>query len=115
VAAWPEWNTDIEKIELRGGFGDGGEITMVPRGQEPVELRLDRVTAGEGFVDEALFGPIRLRTTHRLRPTERGTRITYRMEISGEGSDDAGPEIGPQITADWPDTMQALARRAERH
>ncbi|MCG6494377.1 SRPBCC family protein [Kitasatospora sp. A2-31] len=115
VATWPEWNTDIEKIELRGGFTDGGEITMVPRGQDPVELRLDEVTPGESFVDEAVFGPVRLRTVHQVLPVERGARITYRLEITGEGSDDAGPGIGPQITADWPETMAALARRAERY
>ncbi|MFD0329388.1 hypothetical protein ACFQZC_17445 [Streptacidiphilus monticola] len=56
VERWGEWNADIEKIELRGGFVDGGEITMVPAGQEPVELTLAQVLPGQGFVDEAVFG-----------------------------------------------------------
>jgi hypothetical protein len=34
------------------------------------------------------------------------------MEITGDGADEAGPQIGPGITADWPETMAALARMA---
>jgi hypothetical protein len=35
------------------------------------------------------------------------------MEITGPGADDVGPQIGPGITADWPETMAALSRLAE--
>jgi hypothetical protein len=54
------------------------------------------------------FGELVLRTTHRLD----ATRVTYRTEVTGPGAD-AGPEIGPGITADWPETMAALSRLAE--
>lgn len=36
------------------------------------------------------------------------------MEISGEGAEEAGPQIGPGITADWPETMAALVELAAR-
>ncbi|MEV7557201.1 hypothetical protein [Streptomyces sp. NPDC089795] len=35
-------------------------------------------------------------------------------EITGEAADAIGPQIGPGITADWPDTMAALAESALR-
>jgi hypothetical protein len=78
-----------------------------------VELTLAQVLPGQGFVDEAVFGGIVLRTAHTVEAVGEGSRITYRMEITGDGADQVGPEIGPGITADWPETMTALARRAE--
>jgi hypothetical protein len=40
VARWPEWNGDIERIELIGAFAAGGRILMTPIGDETVELRI---------------------------------------------------------------------------
>jgi hypothetical protein len=37
----------------------------------------------------------------------------YRTEITGPGASVIGPELGPAITADFPDVLAALARRAE--
>jgi uncharacterized protein YndB with AHSA1/START domain len=109
VEHWGDWNADIEKIEISGPFAAGARITMTPAGQDPVELSVAELTEGEAFVDEARFDDLVLRTTHRVD----GTRVTYRMEITGPGADDVGPQIGPGITADWPETMAALSRLAE--
>jgi uncharacterized protein YndB with AHSA1/START domain len=40
VAGWPDWNGDIERIELIGPFAPGSRIVMTPEGQEPVVLRI---------------------------------------------------------------------------
>ncbi|WP_030714277.1 SRPBCC family protein [Streptomyces sp. NRRL F-2580] len=115
VENWGAWNGEIEKIELRGPFAEGAGITMTPPGEDPVELTVTELGEGEHFTDEARFGPLVLRTTHRLVPLGQGrTRVVYRMEITGEGAAEAGPRIGPGITADWPDTMAALVRLAAR-
>ncbi|WP_327252672.1 polyketide cyclase [Streptomyces sp. NBC_01244] len=114
VENWGTWNADIEKIELRGPFAAGAEITMTPAGQDPVELLVAEATEGEMFTDEARFAGLVLRTTHRIDRLDRAlSRVVYRMEISGEGAAEAGPEIGPAITADWPDTLAALVRTAQ--
>ncbi|MCX5407339.1 polyketide cyclase [Streptomyces sp. NBC_00335] len=118
VENWGAWNADIEKIELRGPFAAGAEITMTPAGQDPVELLVAEVAEGEMFIDEARFAGLVLRTTHRVYRLDPAldparSRVVYRMEISGEGAAEAGPEIGPAITADWPDTMAALVRTAQ--
>jgi hypothetical protein len=39
VARWPDWNDDIERIELIGPFAAGSKIVMTPIGHEPIELR----------------------------------------------------------------------------
>ncbi|MER5765105.1 polyketide cyclase [Streptomyces sp. NPDC002082] len=118
VENWGTWNADIEKIELRGPFAAGAEITMTPAGQDPVELRVAEAVEGEMFADEARFAGLVLRTTHRIERLDPArdpalSRVVYRMEISGEGAAEAGPEIGPAITADWPETMAALVRTAQ--
>ncbi|MFD9568589.1 SRPBCC family protein [Streptomyces sp. NPDC059982] len=114
VERWADWNDGVEKIEIDGPFAEGTRITMTPPGEDPVPLVIAEAVENELFVDEARFGGLVLRTLHRLDPAGPGRiRVTYRMEITGTGADEAGPEIGPGITADWPQTMAALVALAE--
>jgi len=114
VGAWPEWNGDIERIALTGPFSAGSRITMTPIGQEPVELRIAEAVEPQLFVDEADLGEIVVRTIHRVEPLPAGrARVTYRMEISGPSADTLGPEIGPEISGDFPQVLAALVERAE--
>ena len=119
VATWPEWNADIEEVRLDGPFAVGSVITMTPKGQDPVVLRIvEAVPIGAGpvgagrnasFTDEADFGGTLIRTQHRVERLENGrTRIVYRTEITGPEADTLGPEISPAITADFPETIAAL-------
>jgi hypothetical protein len=114
VAGWPGWNGDIERIELDGPFAAGGRIVMTPIGQEPIELRIAEAVEPELFVDEAELGEIVVRTIHRVEPLDGGrARVSYRMEITGPAADTLGPQIGPGISADFPETLAALVERAE--
>ena len=113
VATWAQWNSDIEKVELDGAFAVGSRITMTPLGDEPVVLRIAEVRENETFVDEAEFGGVVIRTMHKLeRLDAERTRITYRTEITGPAEAELGPQVGPAITADFPETMAALVRAA---
>ena len=115
VATWPEWNSDIEHIEISGPFAAGSRITMTPVDQDPVELRIAEAVEPNLFVDEASLGEVVVRTIHRVeRLAGDRYRVTYRMEISGSAADSVGPELGPQISGDFPDTLSALVRHAER-
>jgi uncharacterized protein YndB with AHSA1/START domain len=113
VAAWPEWNAGVEKIEVDGPFAVGTTVTMTPPGDEPIGLRLVEVVPGERFTDEMDAGDFVVRTEHRLEPTATGTRVVYRTEITGPAADQVGPELGPAITADFPDVVAALVKLAE--
>jgi hypothetical protein len=114
VPDWPAWNSDIERIELVGPFAAGSRILMTPIGQEPVELRIAEAVEPERFVDEAELGEIVVRTIHRIqRLAGERVRITYRMEITGPAADTLGPQIGPEISGDFPQTLAALVERAE--
>jgi hypothetical protein len=114
VPGWSAWNGDIERIELHGPFAAGSRIVMTPIGEEPVELRIADAVEPELFVDEAELGEIVVRTLHRIEPLEGGrARVTYRMEITGPAADTFGPQIGPEISGDFPQTLAALVERAE--
>jgi|SRR5215218_3919545 len=89
-------------------------IWMTPSGQEPIELRVAETAAPELFVDEADLGDVVVRTTHRVqRVAGDRSQVTYRMEISGVQADTLGPQIGPEISGDFPQTLAALVERAE--
>jgi hypothetical protein len=109
------WNEDIEEIELIGPFAAGSTIRMTAIGQEPIELRIAESVEPELLVDEADLGDIVVRTFHRAEQLDAGrARVSYRMEITGAAWDTLGPEIGPEISADFPQTLAALVERAER-
>ena len=60
------------------------------------------------------LGDVVVRTTHSVRRLDGNrSRVTYRMEISGLRADTLGPQIGPEISADFPQTLAALVGRAE--
>jgi uncharacterized protein YndB with AHSA1/START domain len=114
VPGWPRWNGDIERIELDGPFAVGSTILMTPIGEKPVELRITEAVEPELFVDEADGGDFVVRTTHRIDRLEGDrARVTYRMEITGPAADTLGPQIGPEISGDFPETLAALVERAE--
>jgi len=115
VPAWPSWNAGIEKIEVDGPFQVGTTFVMTPPGDDPVSMRLTEVVPGELFADEMDAGDFVVRTVHRITPVPEGrTRVTYRTEITGPAAGDVGLELGPAITADFPDVLSALVARAER-
>lgn len=115
VERWPEWNTDLERAELSGPFAAGSTITMYQRDGDIIELRIAEASELEGFEDQADLGEVVVRTIHRLEPTEGGRlRVIYRMEITGPAADTLGPQIGPEISADFPEVLAALVERTER-
>ena len=84
---------------------------MTPRGQETVDLRISEAVEGQQFVDEADVGGTVVRTTHRIDPLDADRiRIVYRLEASGP----AAEQIGPAVSADFPETLAALVEHAGR-
>jgi hypothetical protein len=104
VSTWPSWDADAELITRDGPFGAGTTGTMKFVGQEPLQYRLKKVEPLCEFVDETPVGPFVVRVSHLLEPLENGSRITYSAEIDGPEAQ----QIGPMITADFPETMASL-------
>jgi hypothetical protein len=114
VAGWPTWNQGIEQIVLEGPFVAGTTFLMTPPGEQTLRSQLIEVRAPEGFTDVTEVDGLQVTVHHRLRRLPTGTRITYRMEITGDQADSTGPEIGPAISGDFPQVIAALVALAER-
>jgi uncharacterized protein YndB with AHSA1/START domain len=115
VTAWPSWNAGIEKLEMHGPFEAGSTFTMTPPGEDPITMRLVEIVPGEVWTDEMDAGDFVVRTVHAVAPNGTGgSTITYRTEFHGPAADQAGAEMGPAITADFPDVVAGLVAVAEK-
>jgi uncharacterized protein YndB with AHSA1/START domain len=113
IDGWTSWDTSMEQTELLGPFAVGTEISMTPKGQDAVRSTIVAIEPDERYVDEVAFGDLRLRFTHALtRLDAGGTRLTFGLVISGPAADEAGPQLGAQITEDFPEAMAALVAAA---
>jgi len=112
VTTWPSWDAQAEKITRDGPFQAGTTGTMKFVGQDPLRYRLAKVEPLREFVDETPAGPLLVRVSHLLEPIATGRLlITYSAEI--EGPEEAAQQVGPMITADFPETMASLVALAK--
>jgi hypothetical protein len=113
VTTWPSWDAQAELITREGAFAAGATGTMKFRDQEPLRYRLIKVEPLREFVDEVAIGDIVVRVSHRLEPLASGRlRITYAAEI--DGRKEQAEQLGPVITADFPETMASLIALAQQ-
>ena len=106
---WSRWDTSMEEITLEGPFAVGTRVTMKPAGQDPITSVITEITENERYADETDLGDVILRFSHTLTKLPGGgTHITHRLEITGPKAGELGPELGPAITADFPEAMAAL-------
>jgi uncharacterized protein YndB with AHSA1/START domain len=111
---WPQWNDGIRAIEVDGLFAVGTTFRMTSPDGDQVQLRLTDVVPGRAFTDEMDGGDFQVRTLHQVEPLAGGyTRVTYRTDIVGAAADQVGPELGPAITADFPEVLASLVALAE--
>ena len=110
VAAWKNWNAGIEQIDIEGPFATGTWFTMKPPGEEALRSQLVDVRENVCFVDETRVGDLAILVAHRIEPLgpER-TRIVYAVDAHGPQAS----EIGPAVSADFPEVLASLSRLAE--
>ena len=84
---------------------------MQPPGMAAFTSTLLEVRADAGFTDETVIEGTRFVVSHALEPLPSGgTHITYGTQVTGP----AAAEMGPLVTADFPDVLAALKARAEQ-
>jgi hypothetical protein len=106
---WPRWDASMERVELQGPFAVGSKVSMTPKGQDPIVSTIVGLTEPEYLADRTEFGPVVLDFRHTLtRLDSGGTRVTFRLEITGDGAAELGPQLGPEITADFPESVDGL-------
>src|SRR6266508_3792124 len=111
---WGSWDTSLEWVRLQGPFRVGSQVVMKPNGQDPITSVIAEATENRVYADQTSMGEITLRFSHTLEPLESGgTKVTHRLEITGPAAEEVGPQLGPAITEDFPEAMEALLTRAE--
>lgn len=104
-----------DRFELHGPFAVGTELSVTPQGQDTLRSRIVELVEDEVYADQTSFGGLTLLFRHTLaRVRDGGTRITHTLVIEGKDADQVGPELGPQISADFPAAMSDLIAAAAR-
>jgi uncharacterized protein YndB with AHSA1/START domain len=109
---WASWDTSMEWVRLKGPFQVGSQVVMKPKGQDPITSVIVEASENRVYADQTDMGEVTLRFSHTLQPLEGGTKVTHRLEITGPAADQVGSELGPAITEDFPEAMDALLARA---
>lgn len=100
--------TGGDVFEIHGPFEVGTELSVTPAGQETFRSRIAELVENERYADQTWFGDLTLTFRHTIEPLATGTRVTHELVIDGADADSVGPELGPQISADFPVAMQGL-------
>jgi len=104
-----------DTFELHGPFAIGTRVTVTPQGQDSMESVITELEPNAVYADRTAFGGLTLTFRHELQlEPDGGTRVTHTLEIDGDGADQLGPELGPQISGDFPETMTELLTAAEK-
>jgi hypothetical protein len=102
-----------DRFELHGPFAVGTEISVTPQGQGTFRSVIIELEEPETYADRIELGGIVLTFRHVLAPLPGGgTRVTHQLQIEGPDADQAGPELGPQISEDFPAAMADLLAAA---
>lgn len=110
VPGWKHWNAGIEQIEIEGPFAAGTWFTMKPPGEEALRSQLIEVRENECFVDQTRVGDLTVLVAHRIEPLGPArTRIVYAVDAQGPQAS----EIGPAVSADFPEVLASLSKLAE--
>lgn len=102
-----------DSFVLHGPFAAGTTLTVTPQGQDPMTSTIVELEPARVYADQTVFGDLTLTFRHTLASLGDGTRVTHTLEITGDGSDQVGPQLGPQISEDFPVAMAELLAAAE--
>lgn len=83
IKRWPDWDHEIEAVELDGPVEAGRVLTLKPRGRAAVKLRIETMIAPYRFADTAYLPLARMRTEHCFIPVPQGTLVRISLEITG--------------------------------
>lgn len=113
VNGWGAWNAGIETIALDGPLAVGTSFRMTPPGEDTVTSTIAELEENRLLTDVTDMGELVIRVAHRLDPQPGGgTRVTYRVEVSGPAADSIGEDVGSSISADFPEVIAALVAAA---
>lgn len=83
VASWPEWDEALEWVRFLGPFKLGSRFVVKRHRWNRQKLSIVQFHEGRGFVlrQRRLFSNLHMH--HHCEPSELGSRVTHRVEVSG--------------------------------
>ena len=104
-----------DAFELHGPFAVGTTLTITPQGQDSMQSTIVELDPHRIYADRTVFGELELTFRHDLSLTaDGGTEVTHTLVINGPDADEVGPQLGPQISGDFPEAMSELLAAAEQ-
>jgi hypothetical protein len=97
-----------DTFEIHGPYQVGTELSVTPQGQDTFRSVITELEEDRVYADRTEFGDLQLTFRHTFDTTGDQLAVTHELVIDGPSADEVGPELGPQISADFPDAMQSL-------
>ncbi|HLY67550.1 MAG TPA: SRPBCC family protein [Chloroflexota bacterium] len=112
---WPEWNPDVQSIELDGPFAAGTTGKMSTKRGGTHDIRLEQVDSGKSFqLETAAIPGARFHFRCEIAPLPSGgSRISQGISMSGPMAWLFGPMMGPKIAQSFAPILQSLKAKAE--
>jgi uncharacterized protein YndB with AHSA1/START domain len=111
--SWPEWDDEIEWCRLDGAFQSGARGVLKPKGGPKAAFMILESAPNEAFSDETHLPLARMRFEHRVERTDKGSRFTHRVQITGPLGWFFARVIGRKMRVGLPHAMSHLAKLAE--
>ena len=80
---WPDWNEQVEGVELEGELRVGAEVSVKFKRGGKVKFEVTELEPLRLFVDEAKFPGARLGHEHRMKPGKSSVEVTHRLYVEG--------------------------------
>jgi uncharacterized protein YndB with AHSA1/START domain len=117
IPNWTNWHDEILECHIEGAFEPGSKGAMTVAGNpRPLPFVLLEVEPEISFTDLTEIPGANIVFAHHLEPTgEDGTQITHTVTISGPAWEQIAATLGKQLEHGLPQTIELLARLAEKH
>jgi len=83
VDRWPDWNEQIERVDVEGALRLGATVKTKLRRGGTVRNLVTELEPGTALTYEARFPGARAGLEHRLRPGKRSVEVTHRRYVAG--------------------------------
>jgi hypothetical protein len=113
-STWPDWNPDIQTVDLHGPFTTGATGTMTTRSGGRHDISLASVDAPRSF--ELATAPVpgaRFQFRCEVAPAGSGSRIAQSLTMHGPMAWLYSPMMGGSIAKSFDPILDGLAKRAE--
>jgi uncharacterized protein YndB with AHSA1/START domain len=83
VERWPDWNEQVERVEVDGDLLPGTEVRVKVRKGGTVRQRVTALDPGRLLITEVRFPGARQGHEHRVERRGRGCEIVHRIYVRG--------------------------------